>query len=195
MAPFSKNEAGFELETPRDRCWTFDAQVAKASGNQHWRWSYRRFEEEQREQEQAERRAREEAANFDVGENSSLPVSAPNSPFSPKKVTIKTDDENKFLTIPKGRRMVGSTSSADTLIGEDASTSQPESPTDASTSTLTSGGSAMFGLPEWKLPFDSERRSRRPSRILDAITSPPRPGSGPRRSLIPRMSSLEERPQ
>lgn len=33
---------GLEMEAPRDRCWTFDAQVAKASGNQHWRWSYRR---------------------------------------------------------------------------------------------------------------------------------------------------------
>lgn len=33
-------------------------------------------------------------------------------------MTIRTEDDAKFLTIPKGRRNVGSTSSADTLIGE-----------------------------------------------------------------------------
>ncbi|XP_050725757.1 ras-specific guanine nucleotide-releasing factor 2-like isoform X5 [Eriocheir sinensis] len=69
--------SGFEVDTPRDRCWTFDAQVAKASGNQHWRWSYRRFEEEQRELE--ERRMREEAmANESVGLNTdnNLPMEA-----------------------------------------------------------------------------------------------------------------------
>ncbi|KAG7153337.1 Ras-specific guanine nucleotide-releasing factor 2-like, partial [Homarus americanus] len=151
--------SGFEVEAPRERCWTFDAQVAKASGNQHWRWSYRRFEEEQREQE--ERRIREEAAvNEATFHTNSLPASAPNSPFSPKKVTIRTDDDHKFLTIPKGRRnLVGSTSSAETLIGE---------------------GGGMLGFSEWRLPFEAERhsRSRRPSRILDAVTSPPRPCSG-----------------
>ncbi|XP_069969956.1 ras-specific guanine nucleotide-releasing factor 2 isoform X2 [Penaeus vannamei] len=194
---------GLEMEAPRDRCWTFDAQVAKASGNQHWRWSYRRFEEEQREQE--ERRVREEsdppaaAPQGSAGgsqEGPNLPVSAPNSPFSPKKVTIRTDDDPKYLTIPKGRRVAGSTSSADTLIG-DESMSQPDSPTDASTSTLTGAGPALQGFSDWKLPFDSERvsRTRRPSKILDVITSPPRPGSGPRRSLPPRMSSLEEHRQ
>ncbi|XP_042209982.1 ras-specific guanine nucleotide-releasing factor 2-like isoform X2 [Homarus americanus] len=188
--------SGFEVEAPRERCWTFDAQVAKASGNQHWRWSYRRFEEEQREQE--ERRIREEAAvNEATFHTNSLPASAPNSPFSPKKVTIRTDDDHKFLTIPKGRRnLVGSTSSAETLIGEDLSMSQPDSPTDVSTSTLVGGG-GMLGFSEWRLPFEAERhsRSRRPSRILDAVTSPPRPCSVPRRSLPRRMSSLEERPQ
>ncbi|XP_042881642.1 ras-specific guanine nucleotide-releasing factor 2-like isoform X2 [Penaeus japonicus] len=200
---------GLEMEAPRDRCWTFDAQVAKASGNQHWRWSYRRFEEEQREQE--ERRAREEtdppagASQGGAGgaggaggsqEGPNLPISAPNSPFSPKKVTIRTDDDHKYLTIPKGRRVVGSTSSADTLIG-DESMSQPDSPTDAATSTLTGAGPVLQGFSDWKLPFDSERvsRTRRPSKILDVITSPPRPCSGPRRSLPPRMSSLEEHRQ
>ncbi|XP_063605659.1 ras-specific guanine nucleotide-releasing factor 1-like [Penaeus indicus] len=75
--------------------------------------------------------------------------------------------------------------------------SQPDSPTDASTSTLTGPGPALQSFSDWKLPFDSERgsRSRRPSKILDVITSPPRPGSGPRRSLPPRMSSLEEHRQ
>ncbi|XP_045136637.1 ras-specific guanine nucleotide-releasing factor 2-like isoform X1 [Portunus trituberculatus] len=187
--------SGFEVDPPRERCWTFDAQVAKASGNQHWRWSYRRFEEEQRELE--ERRAREEASESG-GQNTdnNLPVSAPNSPFSPKKVTIRTEDDAKFLTIPKGRRNVGSTSSADTLIGEETSLSQPDSPTDASTSTLV-GGSGLMGFSEWRLPGEGERpsRSRRSSRILDAITSPPRPCSVPRRSIPRRMSSLEERPQ
>lgn len=77
------------------------------------------------------------------------------------------------------------------------SMSQPDSPTDASTSTLTGAGPALQGFSDWKLPFDSERvsRTRRPSKILDVITSPPRPGSGPRRSLPPRMSSLEEHRQ
>ncbi|XP_045616711.1 ras-specific guanine nucleotide-releasing factor 1 isoform X2 [Procambarus clarkii] len=178
--------SGFEVEAPRERCWTFDAQVAKASGNQHWRWSYRRFEEEQREQE--ERRARDDAAANEAlfHPNDNFPV-----------VTIRTDDDNKFLTIPKGRRtIVGSTSSAETLIGEETSLSQPDSPTEISTATLV-GGSAMMGFSEWRLPFEGERhsRSRRPSRILDAITSPPRPCSVPRRSLPRRMSSLEERPQ
>ncbi|KAK8385974.1 hypothetical protein O3P69_010609 [Scylla paramamosain] len=175
--------SGFEVDQPRERCWTFDAQVAKASGNQHWRWSYRRFEEEQRELE--ERRAREEASESG-GQNTdnNLPV------------TIRTEDDAKFLTIPKGRRNVGSTSSADTLIGEETSLSQPDSPTDASTSTLV-GGSGLMGFSEWRLPGEGERpsRSRRSSRILDAITSPPRPCSVPRRSIPRRMSSLEERPQ
>lgn len=82
----------------------------------------------------------------------------------------------------------------------ETSLSQPDSPMDASTSTLV-GGPGLPGF-DWKLPGDGmygsgERpsRSRRSSRILDAITSPPRTGPGPRRSLLPRMSSLEERPQ
>lgn len=78
----------------------------------------------------------------------------------------------------------------------EVSLSQPDSPTDASTSTLT-GESGLPGFSEWRLPGEGERpsRSRRSSRILDAITSPPRPGSKPRRSIPRRMSSLEERPQ
>lgn len=78
----------------------------------------------------------------------------------------------------------------------ETSLSQPDSPTDASTSTLV-GGSGLMGFSEWRLPGEGERpsRSRRSSRILDAITSPPRPCSVPRRSIPRRMSSLEERPQ
>ncbi|XP_076046453.1 ras-specific guanine nucleotide-releasing factor 1-like isoform X2 [Oratosquilla oratoria] len=196
--------SGFELDQPRDRCWTFDAQVAKASSNQHWRWSFRRFEEEQREQE--ERRAREEAAAMCLGMpmescstvggggGGALPsVSAPNSPFSPKKVvTIKTAEDNKYLTIPKGRRLVGSTSSAETLIGEEPNTSLPDSPTDTSTSTLVPTFTSLV-----LSQGESERssRSRRPSRQLGSdVTSPPRHCPITRRSIPRRMSSLEERP-
>ena len=78
----------------------------------------------------------------------------------------------------------------------ETSLSQPDSPTDASTSTLV-GGSGLPGFSDWRLPGEGERpsRSRRASRILDAITSPPRPCSVHRRSIPRRMSSLEERPQ
>ncbi|CAL4091049.1 unnamed protein product, partial [Meganyctiphanes norvegica] len=155
------------------------------------------FEEEQREQEENNRH--DDLTGFDSEGANTNSGSTPNSPFSPKKVTIKTDDANQFLKIPAGHGGgVGSSSSAETLTGEEPPGSQAESPSDTSTSTLVPSSPTDNHSDDWRqLVEGSDRlsRSRKPTRrSLGDMSSPPRASSIPRRSLTSRMSSLEEKP-
>ncbi|KAB7497016.1 hypothetical protein Anas_05588 [Armadillidium nasatum] len=159
----SDSSPGIEMETAsRDRSWTIESQIAKGASNQHWRWSYRRFEEEQRGQEGKYKddvttlpgitslplaTEEEDENGLDVGTADQIPEeetrdshspssSASNSPFTPKKV-LKSDDKQNYLNIP-GQSQAGGTSSssAETLTREDNSTSQPTSPSHTSSGTL-----------------------------------------------------------
>ncbi|KAF2363515.1 Ras-like guanine nucleotide exchange factor N-terminal [Trinorchestia longiramus] len=176
----SPPSAGFEMEAPmRERELSIDPQSSKHSP-QHWRWSFRKFEEDQLEKlEKASRSSEkkfsdeERKESMQSGDSVDLGevVSAPTSPYASKKGSPRCE-ATKLLKIPGGRRgTASSTSSADTLLGEEHDGVQSPTQQDSKYFPVPSPLSSVDPPPAAKATDESPSQALPPKRLNSAFST------------------------
>ncbi|XP_068212542.1 ras-specific guanine nucleotide-releasing factor 2-like [Palaemon carinicauda] len=213
--------SGIEIDVPDESYWIFDVQVAKASGDIHWRLSYRKSDEEAGDQDDEARRTLEDLANLNktnsqnteeehhqqCGDSSE---SLPTSPTNPKKVEIisgtipnNKDENNKnSAALKEQQQSDDTTNSTENENENELNGNQLGSPTDASESTLEGEEDPdLLDSSEWRLSLENDKRNsrgrtkRRPSHLLDNIPPSNYSEAVHRLSLTQTMFPLEEQPQ